>query len=150
VLRTNDDNPQPFYAANREALTKAAAEHNQRIFPLLDRFHLLVGDDAERAVRVNSRCGALLALLGLGCEWSGECITAEQWLLQALRLVRGTQAEIGVLQDLERCRPRAAAPRRGPSRTQQVSVSRVAATTVAAKPLAKAGSGQGFRWPAFI
>jgi hypothetical protein len=107
VLRTRDDAPAEYYSANREASREAAAFYGQKIRPALKQLAALCADDPDRLVRVRSRCADVLALLGLGWEWSGQFIEAEWVLLEALDLARGTSAESAIQKSLDRCHPEA-------------------------------------------
>lgn len=104
-LRTNRQEPQPFYADNYAATLKATGFYNDTINPALGRFYTLAAGDTDRLTRARSRCGEALELLGLGWEWSGKFVLAERTLLSALDLAQGSPAEVSIRKALARCEP---------------------------------------------
>lgn len=104
-LRTNHGNPQLYYAANRPATTNTANQLNARIEPAMTALCSMASDDSNRLTRIRTQCAALLDLIALGWEWSGEFITAEQTLLNALEMTLGSAGEAQIRKDLDRVRP---------------------------------------------
>ena len=135
-LRTIASAPAGFYAANYAATVAAARTFNASIQPVLGRLHETLGgragetdeageagdpkavgpasgEDADRLLRMRSRCAGVLALVGLGWEWSGRFVTAEETLQAALVLAEGSRAEASIRKDLERVAPLAEGERLG-------------------------------------
>jgi hypothetical protein len=105
VLRTNRDAPQDFYSTNFDAAVAAEKAYATRISPALELLCRVSADDPDRTVRARSRCAELLQLVALGWEWSGQPISAERTLLEALELAEGSPFEAAIQRDLERVRP---------------------------------------------
>lgn len=104
-LRIDHSAPHGYYPANHEASLKAARFYNSTIHAAQQRLCALCPDDPARQVRVRSQCAALLALVALGWEWSGQFVAAVQTLELALGLAEGSAVYGTILKDLERCRP---------------------------------------------
>jgi hypothetical protein len=104
-LRTNHRAPGPFYADNLVAAQNAEALYDQKLRGTLPGLCMLARDDHDRLLRMRSGCAQVVALVALGYEWSGQFIKAEQLLVEALELAKGSAFAVAVQKDLERCRP---------------------------------------------
>jgi hypothetical protein len=108
VLRTNSQNPHPFFAANVRVTSDVANAYESTVAPFLRQLPDLAGQDSERVARVLARCGQLVRLIGLGWEWSGRFVTSEETYKIALTMVAGSLTEPQVQDDLARVGPLAA------------------------------------------
>jgi hypothetical protein len=111
ALRTNHDNPSPFFADNLEATRQADELLGTMVRPLVRIARELSRQEPERHLRMGYRAGKLLILVALGWEWSNQMMTAEQTLKESLELLRGTQGEAETVAALERVIPLAARQR---------------------------------------
>ena len=145
-LRRFENDPAKTYSDNRVHTVEAWGEYDMAIGPALDRLTELADGDRARTVRVRGECADLLRLIGIGWEWSGQFIRAEEMLAQATVLaddVPGVTVEIGVV--LKRVRPLAEKERAAIAKAAAAAEASVLSIDEAAEAAA-AGEVPGVYW----
>ena len=104
-LRTNFKKPLLFHERNYTFTCGAEPFYWEKVQPAIEALTAALKEGDPRLTRARSHCALELALLGLGWEWSGEYVRAQETLAHAMELARVSSGRSQIARQLERIAP---------------------------------------------